>query len=112
MDGVGIIRAPRYAVKTELASGKLEPVFQNATQSNEMLRAYFPKSKNLPAKITEFVKFLAKPCILFLHFYTTVVSHWEMSDSGPYDEDEIAEVQKYQKLIKQQKTGCRQGASC
>jgi DNA-binding transcriptional LysR family regulator len=58
LDGVGIIRAPRHSVKTELASGKLEPVFQDATQSNELLRAYFPKSKNLPAKITEFVKFL------------------------------------------------------
>ena len=58
LEGVGIIRVPRHAVKKELATGKLQALFRDITQSNEQLRAYFSKSRNLPAKVTEFVKFL------------------------------------------------------
>jgi DNA-binding transcriptional LysR family regulator len=59
LDGVGIIRVPRYAAAAALNSGALETLFEGKTQSPERLRAYYSKSKHLPAKITDFVEFLA-----------------------------------------------------
>jgi DNA-binding transcriptional LysR family regulator len=58
LDGVGIVRVPRYAVRGELESGALEAIFEDITQSPERLRAYYSKTKHLPAKITDFIHFL------------------------------------------------------
>jgi DNA-binding transcriptional LysR family regulator len=58
LDGVGIIRVPLYSVKARLANGTLEAIFADAAQSPERLRAYFSKTKHLPAKITDFIHFL------------------------------------------------------
>jgi len=58
VEGHGIIRAPLYAVKAELANKALEPIFEGATLSPERMRAYFSKAKHLPAKTTDFVNFL------------------------------------------------------
>lgn len=58
LDGYGIIRAPLYAVKAELANKTLEAVFEATTLSPERMRAYFSKAKHLPAKTIDFVQFL------------------------------------------------------
>jgi DNA-binding transcriptional LysR family regulator len=58
LDGVGIVRVPHYAAKAALGSGALEAIFEDEAQSPERLRAYFSKTKHLPAKIIDFVEFL------------------------------------------------------
>jgi DNA-binding transcriptional LysR family regulator len=66
--GSGIIRVPRHAVKKELADGSLVEIFETASLSPERAWAYFSKSKRLPAKTTDFIRFLkssidgAAPC--------------------------------------------------
>jgi LysR family transcriptional regulator for bpeEF and oprC len=54
----GIIRAPLYAVKVDLANKALEAIFEGTALSPERMRAYFSKAKHLPAKTTDFVNFL------------------------------------------------------
>ena len=56
--GYGIIRVPHYAVKAQLASKALKAIFEGATLSPERMRAYFSKAKHLPAKTTDFIRFL------------------------------------------------------
>jgi DNA-binding transcriptional LysR family regulator len=58
VEGHGIIRAPLYAVKAELANKTLEAIFEGTALSPERMRAYFSKAKHLPAKTTNFVQFL------------------------------------------------------
>ena len=58
VEGYGMIRAPLYAVKAELANKTLEGIFEGMTLSPERMRAYFSKAKHLPAKTTDFVQFL------------------------------------------------------
>lgn len=58
LQGHGIIRVPHYAVKARLANKTLRPIFEGATHSPERARAYYSKAKNLPAKTTDFIRFL------------------------------------------------------
>ncbi len=58
LDGVGIIKVPRYSVRTELAKGKLKPIFEDITHSQERMRAYYSKTKYLPAKTLAFIDLL------------------------------------------------------
>jgi DNA-binding transcriptional LysR family regulator len=58
LQGHGIARVPRYAVRAELASRSLEALFEPATLSPERVCAYYSKAKHLPAKTTDFVSFL------------------------------------------------------
>jgi DNA-binding transcriptional LysR family regulator len=58
LDGLGIIRVPRYAAKSGLMNGTLKAIFEDVALSPERLFAYFSKTKHLPAKITDFVDFL------------------------------------------------------
>ena len=58
VEGHGIIRAPLYAVKAELANKTLEAIFEGTALSPERMRAYFSKAKHLPAKTTDFIQFL------------------------------------------------------
>jgi DNA-binding transcriptional LysR family regulator len=58
LDGVGIVRVPRYAVQAELASGRLVAILDAVTQSPERMHAYHSKTKHLPAKITAFIDYL------------------------------------------------------
>jgi len=58
LQGCGIIRIPRYAVRAELKSKALEAIFEGVALSPERMFAYFSKAKLLPAKTTEFVQFL------------------------------------------------------
>jgi DNA-binding transcriptional LysR family regulator len=58
LDGIGIVRVPRYTVRTELATGQLEAIFESITCSRGGIRAYYSKTKYLPAKTMAFVEFL------------------------------------------------------
>ena len=58
IQGFGIARVPQHAVKAQLASKKLEAIFERATQSPERVCAYFSKAKHLPAKTSDFIDFL------------------------------------------------------
>ncbi len=58
LHGCGIIRAPLHAVEAEITDGKLEAIFKNTSLSPERMCAYHVKAKRLPAKTTEFLKFL------------------------------------------------------
>jgi DNA-binding transcriptional LysR family regulator len=63
--GCGIIRVPRHAVQSELAGGRLEPIFDRLALSPERMRVYYAKARRQPAKIVDFIAFLrgavAKP---------------------------------------------------
>jgi DNA-binding transcriptional LysR family regulator len=58
LDAVGIIKVPRYTVRAELASGKLLSIFEDITHSGERMRAYYSKTKYLPAKTLAFIDLL------------------------------------------------------
>jgi DNA-binding transcriptional LysR family regulator len=58
LDAVGIIKVPRYTVRAELASGKLLSIFEGITHSGERMRAYYSKTKYLPAKTLAFIDLL------------------------------------------------------
>jgi DNA-binding transcriptional LysR family regulator len=58
LEGVGIIKVPRYSVQRELASGKLKSIFDGMIQSGERMRAYYSKTKFLPAKTVAFIDLL------------------------------------------------------
>ncbi len=58
LDDVGIIKVPRYTVRAELASGKLQSIFEDITHSGERMRAYYSKTKYLPAKTLAFIDLL------------------------------------------------------
>jgi DNA-binding transcriptional LysR family regulator len=58
LQGHGIVRVPRYAVRAELASKSLEALFEQATLSPERVCAYYSRAKHLPAKTLDFVNFL------------------------------------------------------
>ena len=58
LDGVGIIKVPRYTVQEELAAGRLKSVFDDIAHSPERMRAYYSKTKFLPAKTVAFIELL------------------------------------------------------
>jgi DNA-binding transcriptional LysR family regulator len=58
LQGHGIVRVPRYAVRGELSSKSFEVLFEQATLSPERVCAYYSKAKHLPAKTLDFVNFL------------------------------------------------------
>jgi DNA-binding transcriptional LysR family regulator len=58
LQGHGIVRVPRYALRAELASKSLEAMLEQATSSPERVCAYYSKAKHLPAKTIDFVNFL------------------------------------------------------
>jgi DNA-binding transcriptional LysR family regulator len=60
LQGRGIIRAPLHAVKAEIANGRLDAIFKNASLSPERICAYHAKVKRLPAKTAEFIDFLKR----------------------------------------------------
>jgi DNA-binding transcriptional LysR family regulator len=58
LNGCGIIRIPRHAVKTEIADKKLEVILKNASLSQERMCAHYARVKPLPAKTADFIDFL------------------------------------------------------
>jgi len=58
--GCGIVRAPLYAVKSEIAKKKLVTILNDASLSPERMCAYYAKAKHLPAKTLEFLTYLER----------------------------------------------------
>ncbi len=58
VQGAGIIRVPRHAVRDELRGESLEAIFEDASSSPERVAIYFSKERNLPMKTTEFIQFV------------------------------------------------------
>src|SRR3954453_5015059 len=58
LQGHGIVRVPRHAVRADLASKSLEAIFEQGTLSPERVCAYYSKAKHLPAKTLDFMNFL------------------------------------------------------
>ncbi len=58
--GAGIIRVPRYAIKSEIQNNALEPIFEDIAISAERICIYYPKTEYLPSKIADFVDFVQK----------------------------------------------------
>ena len=58
LQGCGIVRVPRHAVKAQLAGKRLVPLFEGLMLSPEHMCAYFSKAKHLPAKTVDFIEFL------------------------------------------------------
>lgn len=56
---VGIARLAEYTVAAELASGRLETIFDGMTRTIHHMRAYFPAGRDLPAKTRAFLDFLS-----------------------------------------------------
>lgn len=56
--GVGVARILEHVAKEEIARGRLEAVLDDKTSSTYVLTAYFPRSKQVPAKIGAFLDFL------------------------------------------------------
>ena len=63
LQGHGIVRVPRCAIRAELANKSLEAMFETATLSPERVCAYYSKAKHLPAKTIDFVNFLQSAII-------------------------------------------------
>jgi len=56
--GCGIIRVPFHSVRGDIAGKWLEVIFKKSTLSPERMCVYFAKTKRLPAKTFDFVKFV------------------------------------------------------
>ena len=55
---LGIVRAPAYIVREDLAAGRLVAIFQEMAVSTQIMRAFYARAKHLPAKIPVFLDFL------------------------------------------------------
>lgn len=58
VEGCGIIRVPRHAVRAELESRALETLLDAAIVSTERMWIYYSKARQLPAKTTDFIEFV------------------------------------------------------
>lgn len=58
VEGCGIIRVPRHAVRAELESRALETLLDAAIVSTERMWIYYSKARQLPAKTTAFIEFV------------------------------------------------------
>lgn len=56
--GLGIARLPDFAVRDELASGRLVALFEGEVRSDQQILALFPKSQRMPAKLRLLLDFL------------------------------------------------------
>jgi DNA-binding transcriptional LysR family regulator len=56
--GLGIARMPTYIVRDDIAAGRLEAIFEDRLLSTQTMRAFFARTKHLPAKIPVFLDFL------------------------------------------------------
>jgi DNA-binding transcriptional LysR family regulator len=60
LEGVGIIRVPRYWVKEEIESGMLTPLLAQFCHGESHLFALYKNAKIIPARITRFIEFLSQ----------------------------------------------------
>ncbi len=58
MEGLGIARLPHYIVEQELRRGTLTELFHGRHLFQRSLKAFYPRSKHVPTKITTFLDFI------------------------------------------------------
>ena len=58
MAGAGIARLPEYDARAGVKAGKLKILFPGQLDFTRMMRAYYPRSSHMPARIERFLKFL------------------------------------------------------
>ena len=56
--GLGVARIPTYIIRDDLKAGRLVPLFEASTVTTQVMRAFYARSKHLPAKIPVFLDFL------------------------------------------------------
>lgn len=56
--GLGIARLPTYVAARDIAAGGLQVIFREITVSHEKMRAFYPRSEYVPAKVPVFLDFL------------------------------------------------------
>lgn len=59
VEGLGIARLPDFAVRDELASGRLIALFPDLRRTDQQIQALFPLTQRMPAKLRLFLDFLA-----------------------------------------------------
>jgi DNA-binding transcriptional LysR family regulator len=60
INDLGITRIPEYVVHNDIEAGRLVSVFDGMSRTRQGIRAFYPKAKKLPAKITVFLDFLER----------------------------------------------------
>jgi DNA-binding transcriptional LysR family regulator len=58
INNLGITRIPEYVVHNDIEKGRLESVFDGMSRTRQGIRAFYPKTKKMPAKIAVFLDFL------------------------------------------------------
>jgi DNA-binding transcriptional LysR family regulator len=58
LNHLGITRIPEYVVHNDIKAGRLESVFDGMSRTRQGIRAFYPRTKKVPAKITVFLDFL------------------------------------------------------
>jgi DNA-binding transcriptional LysR family regulator len=56
--GVGLARLPNYIVDRAVAEGRLEILFPGKLQFERQLKAFYPRTPHIPAKVLKFLDFL------------------------------------------------------
>jgi DNA-binding transcriptional LysR family regulator len=54
--GSGIARLPEYTVNHDIAAGLLVPIFSQNVVSDRIVKAFYPKSRQVPLKVRKFVQ--------------------------------------------------------
>lgn len=56
--GLGVARLPSYRVQDDIACGRLKLLFAKNTKSDRAIKAYYPRTPHLPAKLRVFLEFV------------------------------------------------------
>lgn len=59
LQGLGIARLPDFAIRQELASGRLQALFPEFRRSDQQVQALFPLTQRMPAKLRLLLDYLA-----------------------------------------------------
>src|SRR5262249_44693811 len=60
IEGAGIAQILEYAAADDLAEGRLQAIFADATRAKRFLLAYYPRSAVVPTRIQLFLDFLTQ----------------------------------------------------
>jgi DNA-binding transcriptional LysR family regulator len=59
LEGLGVARLPDFAVREELAAGRLVALFEEFRRSDQQVQAFFPLTQRMPARLRLLLEFLA-----------------------------------------------------
>jgi DNA-binding transcriptional LysR family regulator len=58
LSGVGIARLPDYAVNQDVQAGRLVTLFSNSAGRKRSIKAFYPRTRHMPAKVQIFLDFM------------------------------------------------------